>query len=122
MFAKDYLGIREDPVILNMLMGNDEERKDLECFSDYINRLFLLENKKKLAIFVSSLNIFKFLFIFELDRNMYFLDPKRYKIVRKIPLPSIKQIVISEKSAILLGIKVRNEYLKIIIIIYHCKS
>ena len=121
MFAKDYLGIREDPVILNMLMGNDEERKDLECFSDYINRLFLLENKKKLAIFVSSLNIFKFLFIFELDRNMYFLDPKKYKIVRKIPLPSIKQIVISEKSAILLGIKVRNEYLKIIII-YHCNS
>ena len=53
---------------------------------------------------------------------MYFLDPKKYKIVRKIPLTSIKQIVISEKSAILLGIKVRNEYLKIIIIIYHCKS
>lgn len=49
----------------------------------------------------------------KLDSNMYFLDPKKYKIVRKIPLPSIKQIVISEKSAILLGIKVRNEYIKI---------
>jgi len=44
-----------------------------------------------------------------IDRNLYFLDPKRYKILRKIPLPNIKQIVISEKSAILMGIKIRNE-------------
>lgn len=41
---------------------------------------------------------------------MYLLDPKKFKVIRKISLPNIKQIVISEKSAILLGIKIRNEY------------
>lgn len=37
-----------------MLLENDEDRGELECFSDYINRLFLLENKQKMAIFISS--------------------------------------------------------------------
>ena len=40
---------------------------------------------------------------------MYFLNPRKFKIIRKIPLPSIKQIVISEKSAVLLGLKIKNE-------------
>lgn len=37
-----------------MLLENDEDRGELECFTDYINRLFLLESKQKLAIFISS--------------------------------------------------------------------
>ena len=57
MFAKDFLGIREDPILKTLLMDNEEERSDLECFTDYINRLFLLEKKKKIALFISSISI-----------------------------------------------------------------
>lgn len=49
-------------------------------------------------------------FEFLLDLNAYILSRHRMKFFRKIPIEKIKNILISNKSTVLLGLKIENEF------------
>ena len=45
-----------------------------------------------------------------IDLNAYFLSVHRMKFFRKIPIEKIKNVLISNKSAVLLGLKIENQF------------
>jgi hypothetical protein len=54
LFAKDYLGIREDPRIVKTLKKFGEDLLDFRCYSDYMFRINHREHKEKRAILITS--------------------------------------------------------------------